>query len=208
MMTQNHPAQTTTVVKTLGAIACVLIIAGCNAPVVPPVASPQMEILEEDQGWVQVRVTGVSSSGYELWWGDVDSAYGVSSVFARETLYEHFYQAVLGPRSGEQTPTWYEISLRDPSGQIVAQQSIKIGYVDCHLSLVRVEGRSVTVRYWGRFGIQYSISWGDHQADHVIVSTQNASGLASHAYADAGTYTLGMEEIWAPTQTFFSVTVD
>lgn len=180
---------------------------GCTLPEDAPEV-PELELLAEDQGWVQVRITGVSSVGYELHWGDVDSSYGTSNVVPGEELYEHFYQAVEGSQSGEQIPTEYEITLVDDEGHVVAWELILVESVDCHLSLVSVEGRQITVRYWGRFGIQYSVSWGDGRADHVIVSTQSASGLLTHTYDEAGTYTLGMEEIWAPSQPFFAVTVE
>ena len=133
---------------------------------------------------------------------------GISDVLPWDELYEHFYQAVEGPRSGEQIPTQYEITLTDKEGCTVAQESIWITSVNCHLALVKLEGRTVTVKYWGRFGIEYSIAWGDHYADHVMVSTQSGSGLISHTYDAAGTYYLGMEEIWAPSRTFFTITVE
>ncbi len=98
--------------------------------------------------------------------------------------------------------------LLDEEGHIVAQESIWIVSVVCHLELVALEGHQVTVEYWGRFGIEYSISWGDQFADHVMVSTQSGGGIASHTYAAPGTYSLGMEEIWAPSQIFFSITVE
>jgi len=194
--------------KIVCTIFLLLILAGCTAPVVTPPVVPQLEIVEEDQGWVQVRITGISSLGYRLQWGDVGTSYGVSDVFPSVELYEHFYQAVEGPRSGEQIPAQYEIKLTDEEGGTVAQEYIWIESVVCHLSLVKLEGRLVTVEYWGRFGIEYSISWGDHHADHVMVSTQTASGLMSHTYGAAGTYSLGMEEIWAPLQAFFTITVE
>ncbi len=194
--------------KTVGIILISLILAGCTMPAVIPPAAPKLESVEEDQGWVQVRITGIPSLGYRLHWGDVDTCYGISDVFPWEERYEHFYQAVEGPRSGEQIPAQYEITLTDEEGHAVAQESIRIGSVDCHLSLVRLEGRRVTVKYWGRLGIEYSISWGDHHADHVTVSSQTGSGLMSHTYGVAGTYSLGMEEIWAPSRTFFTIMVE
>lgn len=194
--------------RIVGLILMLLMLAGCTAPVITPLVVPQLEIVEEDQGWVQVRVTGIPSTGYEILWGDVDGSYGISDVVPWEELYVHFYQAVEGERSGEQIPTQYEITLIDEDGHVVAQESIAIAAVDCHLELIAIDGREVNVEYWGRFGIEYSISWGDHYADHVMVSTQSGGGTASHTYAAAGTYFLGMEEIWASIQIFFTITVD
>ena len=194
--------------KTVGVICILLLLAGCNVPEVSPPTAPGLEIVGADQGWVQVRITDVPSLGYELQWGDVGTSYGVSVVIPSNELYEHFYQAVEGVASGEQIPTQYEITLTNDESQTVAQESILIESVDCHLSLVSLNSRQATVRYWGRFGIEYSISWGDSHADHLMVSTQSATGLVSHTYAAAGTYSLGMEEIWAPRQTFFTVTVE
>jgi hypothetical protein len=195
--------------RRVAAILLLLVLAGCAAPVVvtPPTA-PQLEILEEDQGWVKVRVTGIPSTGYRILWGDDSTAYGVTDVTIWDEEYEHFYQAVEGERSGEQTPTEYEITLTDADGHVVAQESILIAASVCHLELVSTDDREVTVEYWGRFGIEYSISWGDRFADHVMVSTQSGRGSATHTYSAAGTYTLGMEEIWAPTQPFFTITVE
>lgn len=194
--------------RIVGIIFVLLILAGCTTQVVIPSVVPQLEIVEEDQGWIQVRVTGIPSTGYRLWWGDGDTSYGVSDVAPWEELYVHFYQAVEGGSIGEQIPTRYEITLSDPEGHVVAQKSIRVASVVCHLELVTLEGQQVTVEYWGRFGIEYSISWGDHYADHVMVSTQSGGGTASHTYAAAGTYSLGMEEIWAPSQIFFTITIE
>ena len=194
--------------KVVPTILLLLILAGCTGTIIAPLTVPQLEILEEDQGWIQVRVTGVPSSGYQILWGDADTAYGISSIAVSEEHYEHFYQAIFGARSGEQMPTQYTISLIDGDGLIVDQISILVALSDCHLELVSLEGRQVTVKYWGRFGIDYSVSWGDQFADHVMINMQTATGLISHTYASAGMYTLGMEEIWSPRQTFFTITVE
>ena len=194
--------------RIVAGILVLLMLAGCTAPIVTPLIVPQLEIVEEDQGWVQVRITGIPSTGYTLRWGDVDGAYGISDVVPWEEFYVHFYQAVEGERIGEQIPTQYEIILTDEQANVVAQESIMIAAAVCHIELVEIDGRQVTVEYWGRFGIEYSISWGDQYADHVMVSTQSGGGTASHTYAAAGTYALGMEEIWAPSQIFFTITVE
>jgi len=194
--------------RVLGLLLVLLLLAGCTTPVVVPPVLIQLEIVEEDQGWVQVRVTGIPEAGYRLLWGDVDTSYGITDLVPWEELYVHFYQAVEGATSGSQIPTEYEITVVDDEGHVVAQASILVVAVVCHLELVGVQGRTVTVEYWGRFGIEYSISWGDSFADHVHVSTQSASGTAQHTYGAAGTYSLGMEEIWAPRQVFFSVTIE
>jgi len=194
--------------RVIGLIAALVLLAGCTAPIVTPPVVVQMEIVEEDQGWVQVRVTGVPSAGYKILWGDVDTSYGITDVVPWEELYEHFYQAVEGQAIGQQIPTEYGITLVDATGHVVDQDSILIVAAVCHLELVSLNGREVTVEYWGRFGIEYSISWGDRFADHVMVSTQSGGGTATHTYAAPGTYSLGMEEIWAPTQIFFTITVE
>lgn len=195
--------------KSIPVILTLLILAGCTGTIIaPPLTAPQLEMLEEDQGWIQVRVTGIPSTGYRILWGDDDTSYGISNVLPQEENYEHFYQAVFGERSGEQIPTQYDISLADEEGQIIDQTSIVVALSDCYLELVSLQGQQVTVRYWGRFGIDYSISWGDHFADHVMVNMQSASGYVSHTYASEGMYTLGMEEIWSPRQTFFTITVE
>jgi len=195
-------------IRVVPAIVLLLVLAGCAAPIIlPPSATLQMEIIEENLGWVQVRVAGVPTTGYRILWGDTDTVYGVSAVGPQDGLYEHFYQAVEGERSGEQIPTGYQISLVDQQGNIADQKSIWIAAVVCHLELVSLEGREITVEYWGRFGIDYSISWGDKFADHVVVSTQRSNGIASHTYAAPGTYSLGMEEIWAPRRIFFTTIV-
>ncbi|MCK5828421.1 hypothetical protein KAH43_07860 [Candidatus Bipolaricaulota bacterium] len=191
-----------------GLVLAVILLAGCMAPGIIPSVTVQLEIVEEDQGWVQVRVTGIESSGYVIHWGDADAPYGVTSIALWEELYEHFYQAVLGETSGQQVPTTYQITVVDSEGIVVAQQAILIAAVVCHLELISLNGREVSVEYWGRFGIEYSISWGDRFADHVMVSTQSSRGTASHTYAAPGTYSLGMEEIWAPTQIFFTIEVE
>lgn len=186
----------------------VLLAAGCTDSVVTPPVEPALEVIEEDQGWVRVEVTGVAKLGYEIHWGDVDTAYGVSLVLAEEETYYHFYQAEEGPSSGEQIPRDYDIVLIDDEGHEVDQESVHVESVDCYLALMEKEGRDITVRYWGRFGIDYSISWGDGQAHHLKIDMQLGTGLLTHEYDEAGTYTLGMEEIWAPAQPFFTVNIE
>jgi len=191
-----------------GWVLALLLLAGCASPpdIAPPVEA-ELQVVGEDQGWVRVQVTGIPSLGYRILWGDVDTSYGVTDVAPWEDTYEHFYQAVEGERSGEQIPTEYRITLVDVEDHVVAEATALVSAAVCHLELVGIEGRTVTVEYWGRFGIEYSISWGDHFADHVAVTTQKAHGTVTHTYAAAGTYSLGMEEIWAPRQVFFIITI-
>ncbi len=193
----------------LGILAMLFLLVGCEpTPITaPPTPAPSIALIEENHGWVQVRVTGVPFTGYRLHWGDVSTSYGISAVFPDEPTYEHFYQAVDGETSGGQIPTTYTIQLTDPQGRVVAQHPVLVHRVDCYLSLVSLEGRTATVRYWGRFGIQYSVSWGDGYAEHIIVDFQTGSGTLSHTYDRAGLYPLGMEEIWSPTRIFFTLTV-
>lgn len=189
-----------------------LPIVGCTLwtpdPPPIPIVEPQIEVVTEDHGWVQVRVTGVPSTGYRLHWGDLRPPYDVSEVQPSVDTYEHFYQAVEGETSGGQVPMTYTISLTDPHGRIVTESSVRVHRVDCYLALDSIEGRTVTVRYWGRHGIQYSISWGDSYAEHIIVDFQTGSGTLTHTYTQAGEYRLGMEEIWSPTRIFLTLTVE
>jgi len=196
--------------STLLLAVLVLAFAGCTMPnVAPPALTGQLDLGQEDHGWVQVRVTGVTESGYAIWWGDdMDTSYGQSLVNTWDEFYAHFYQPVPGGASGEQVPTKYLITLRDPEGGVTSQLTVQVTTSNCYLELIAVDGREVLVQYWGRFGIQYSIAWGDGSASHVIVSVQSGKGTARHAYLRAGTYILGMEEIWAPREEFFSVAID
>jgi len=190
-------------------VVCALVgLAGCTAPIVSPPAAPSLGILGEDQGWVEVAVTGVPSAGYRILWGDAEAPYGVTDIAAGEGIYGHFYQAVEGGRSGEQIPTQYEISLTDEAGQVADRDTVLVAASVCHLELVSLGGRTATVAYWGRFGIEYSISWGDRFAEHVRISAKSGEGTATHTYAASGSYALGMEEIWAPPRTFFTITVE
>lgn len=194
--------------KALAALFTALILAGCTAPILPPPTSPSLEVLSEDQGWVEVTVTGVPLAGYRILWGDVAAPYGITDVVDGQEVYGHFYQAVEGGRSGEQIPTQYEITLTDEAGQALDQGSVWVPASVCHLELVILDGRTATVAYWGRFGIEYSISWGDRFAEHVRITTQSGERTTTHTYAASGSYSLGMEEIWAPPQTFFTITVE
>ena len=198
--------------RTLKASIVVLLLviaAGCTTPEIVPSLNPQIELVDEDQGWVQVRVRDVSETGCRIYWGDDDAtSYGVSTVAPWQAEYAHFYQAVFGEKSGEQIPTEYPITLMDGEGTVIDQTSVVVGTSNCHVELVDIRDREVRLQYWGRFGIEYSISWGDHFADHVMVSTQSASGYATHTYVAPGTYTVGMEEIWAPRQTFLTIEVE
>lgn len=191
--------------------ALLLMLAGCTIQDATPMPTKvgHLELIQEDRGWVQVRVTGVTEPGFTIWWGDdMATSYGQSSVNSWEELYAHFYQPVPGGASGEQIPTEYQIILRDPVGSPVAQQAVQITTSNCYLELIAINGGEVLVQYWGRFGIQYSISWGDGFADHVIASVQSGKGIASHTYSQLGSYILGMEEIWAPREEFFTLTID
>ncbi len=189
-----------------------LPLAGCTLWVVtpeePPVVDPGLEIIKVDHGWVQVRVTDIPEAGHMLHWGDTSAPYGVSEVAPSKLYYAHFYQAVDGETSGGQTPTVYTITLTNPEGQTVAQDTVLIHRVDCYLALVSLEERTVTVQYWGRFGIDYSVSWGDGYAEHISADFITGSGTLTHTYAEPGTYALGMEEIWSPTRIFFTITVE
>ena len=192
------------------AILALLLLTACTttpdgSP--PPTVNVTLSLVEEDKGWVQVSVEGVSSIGYRLLWGDTAESYGITEVLPGQTLYEHFYQAVEGETSGEQIPTTYVIQLVDGGSRVVASVNVLVVTSNCHLELVSLEGRTVTVKFWGRFGIEYSLSWGDRFADHVHVDMTTATGEATHTYSSPGTYSLGMEEIWAPSQIFFQITV-
>jgi hypothetical protein len=196
--------------KATGIILMVLLLlAGCaDLPPDIPAPTAQLEIVDEDHGWVQVRVTGIPSHGYKLHWGDVETVYGVTNVIPSKELYEHFYQPVSAETSGGQLPMSYAIALTDDQGQVLAEESVLVQRSDCYLALVSLSGRVATVQYWGRFGIEYSVSWGDGSADHLMVNFRTGSGVLTHTYASAGVYALGMEEIWSPTRLFFTLVVE
>jgi len=193
------------------AISALLLLSACTTTPggggTPPTTSITLTLVEEDKGWVQVSVDGVTSTGYRIQWGDTGASYGRTDVLPGQTIYEHFYQAVEGATSGEQIPTTYGITLVDAQGWVVASINVLVVTSNCHLELVSLDGRTVTVKFWGRFGIEYSLSWGDRFADHVRVDMVTATGTAEHTYTSPGTYALGMEEIWAPSQIFFEITV-
>ena len=195
--------------KRLAWLLLLVFLVGCTVPDPSPEIAPiGLEVVDDNQGWVKVRVTGISETGYEIHWGDADPSYGVDSLAPWDDEYTHFYQPIDGEVSGSQTPTTYTITVRDSKGTIRAMESIYVAASVCHLELISLIGREITVEYWGCFGIEYSISWGDRFADHVMVSTQSGRGTATHTYAAPGTYSLGMEEIWAPPQIFFTIAVD
>jgi len=185
--------------KRVSAVLMVLLLSltGCMLwDTNPPAPSPTLTLLEEDAGWVEVSVLDVSSPGYFLHWGDVDTVYGESEVTVGQDDYEHFYQ----------NPAQYTISLTDSEDTVVADVEVTVSAVDCHVSLVSVEDREILVRYFGRIGVDYSVSWGDGYAHQVTVET--GTGLATHTYGAAGTYYVGMAEIWAPMRTHVSVTIE
>jgi len=63
-----------------------IALAGCTV-LDWTVVVASLQIVAEDQGWVQVRITSISSAGCELGWGDEDSACGVSNVAPGDELY-------------------------------------------------------------------------------------------------------------------------
>lgn len=175
----------------------VVFLAGCRVTdVEPPIPSPTVSLVEEDAGWVKVNVSDVPSEGYVLHWGDVESAYGESAVFPWQGSYEHFYQS-----AGQHT-----ILLSDGEGNVIAEAEVTVSAVDCHVSLVSLENRTILVRYFGRDGVDYSVSWGDGYSEHVVV--YRATSLLVHTYGAPGTYYVGMAEIWAPMRSYFSVAVE
>ncbi len=174
----------------LGLIGCAL------DTITPPSVAPTVKIIQENTGWVQVEVSGVTTPGYKLQWGDVGTASGFSDVLPYQESYEHAYQE----------PGQYTITLKDENNAIIDQVTALVSSLDCHVSLVEVEGRSIVVRYFGRYGIDYSIVWGDRHA--TSITTMSGTGLLSHTYKAAGTYAVSMGELWAPSRSFFTVTVE
>ena len=177
-------------------ILLLLFLTGCGQYVLPPPVPPAISLIVEDAGWVKVTVSRIPSPGYVLQWGDVATTYGTSLVTVGEGDYEHFYQEI----------GTYTISLVDGEADVVAEIEVTISSVDCRVSPVSVEGRTMTVRYFGRDGISYIISWGDGYSSHVCV--ENATDLLPHTYNAAGTYSVGMSEIWAPMRTHFSIEIE
>jgi len=193
------------------AISALLLLSACTETPgdggTPPSDNVTLSLVEEDHGWVQVQIGGVTATGYRLLWGDVGTSYGITDVLPGQELYVHFYQANEGEASGEQIPTQYGIQLVNSQGIPVATLSVYVAVSDCYLQLVSLDQRTATVQYWGRFGIEYSISWGDRFADHVQVDLNTGSGFATHTYGAPGSYSLGMEEIWGQSRIFFEITV-
>ena len=186
-------------IKCVGATLPLILffLSGCTAmDPVPPVPSPTLTLVVEDAGWVKITVSDIPSPGYVLQWGDVATAYGTSGVAVGGGDYEHFYQEV----------GTYTISLVDSAANVVAGIEVTTSSVDCRVSPVSVEGRMMTVCYFGRDGISYIISWGDGHSSHVCV--QNGPHLLTHTYETAGTYYVGMSENWAPMRTHFSVDIE
>ncbi len=182
----------------IGVLSLMLFgLIGCTMETVTlPVVVPRLIFVQENTGWIQVEVRGVTAFGYKLQWGDVGTASGFSDVLPYQVSYEHAYQ-----ESGE-----YTILLKDEQNAIVDEITVLASPLDCHVSLVEVEGRSIVVRYFGRYGIDYSIVWGDRHA--TSITTMSGTGLLSHTYKAAGTYTVSMGEVWAPSRGFFTVTIE
>ena len=186
-------------IKCVGATLLLILffLSGCTAmDPVPPVPSPTLTLVVEDAGWVKVTVSDVPSLGYVLHWGDVTTEYGKSEVAVGQGDYEHFYQEIGA----------YTLSLVEGEANVVAEIEVTISSVDCRVSPVSVDGRTMTVRYFGRDGISYIISWGDGHSSHLCV--QNGTGLLTHTYEAAGTYSVGMSEIWAPMRTHFAIEIE
>ena len=186
-------------IKRVGATLPLILffLSGCTTlDPAPPAPSPTLTLIAEDAGWVKVSISDIPSPGYVLQWGDVATVYGRSEVIVSQDDYEHFYQA----------PGQYTISLVDREDTVVASVGVTVSMVDCHVSLVSVENRTITARYFGRNGISYIVSWGDSYSSHVGV--ENGTGLLTHIYEAPGTYYVGMAEIWAPQQPQFSVTIE
>jgi len=116
-------------------------------------------------------------------WGDeVDQP---TAVLPWRTDYEYFYHV----------PGTYTIKVAADAA-IADRLDVTIAFVDCRVSFVRTSGRTLTCRYWGRYGIEYAISWGDGTGEHVIAMT--GTGVLTHTYDAPGAYLISMGEIWAP----------
>jgi hypothetical protein len=154
---------------------------------------PSVELIEEVTGWVQVRVTGPLGASAQLVWDDEPG--GPTTVTPGHELYEHFYD-----EAGE-----YTIDLV-VNGSVVDSEIVTIDVSDCHAVLLDVEGLTVTIRYWARFGVDYRIIWGDGTASSVIGSHDPEQ--KSHTYAQPGTYTIRMGGTWTPGQPKIEVAVE
>ena len=171
-----------------------LVLAGCVAPIdPPPVAQPTLEVVAESTGWVQVRADAAGVAAAYIVWDEPSTETTVVSPTAE--LYEHFYSQV-GPHT---------IRLL-ADGAEVARQTVDVAVVDCHAVLVRVDGRTVTCRAYARFGVDYSLVWGDGFAEGITAAV--SATLVSHTYEEAGTYAVRMGETWAPARPMFIVTVE
>lgn len=178
----------------IGALILILLgLTGCNGPVPPP-SVPTMEFIEESRGWVQVRVSGVASLDYRLHWGDGGLPV---TVFPDQELYEHFYQE----------PGQYTIRLKHVNDVIVGQTMAYVRVSDCHISLVALEGGTITIRYFGRAGVDYIISWGDGHGVPLTIPPLG-TGLLTHTYDAPGTFAIKMGEVWAPPRVFLTVTIE
>jgi len=185
------------------AVVCLLLAAlflgGCwQCPIDPdpdPIPQPPaaIELADESTGWAQVRVTGPLGSGAQIAWGDDPEAR--TTVTPGLELYEHFYH-----EKGE-----YTVDLI-VEGTVVATTTVAIDVSDCHALLLDTDGLAVTIRYWGRYGVDYRIVWGDGTATSFIGSFDPEQ--TSHTYAQPGTYTIRMGGTWAPAQPKIEVTVE
>jgi len=183
------------------AVVCLLLAAlflggcwQCPFPDPDPVPEPAaIELAEESTGWVQVRIAGSLRSGAQIAWGDDPDAR--TTVTPGFELYEHFYH-----ENGE-----YTVDLI-VEGTVVATTTVTIDVSDCHAVLLDIDGLEVMIRYWGRYGVDYRIVWGDGTATSFIGSFDPEQ--TSHTYAQPGTYTIRMGGTWAPAQPKIEVTVE
>jgi hypothetical protein len=138
-------------------------------------------------------VTGSLGSSAHLAWGDDPDALTV--VAPGFELYDHFYH-----EAGE-----YTVRLL-VEGLEAASATVTIEVSDCHAILLETEDRTVTIRVWGRFGVDYRVIWGDGTSHPFIGSY--APEQMSHTYALPGTYTIRMGGTWAPAQPKIEVTIE
>lgn len=189
----------------IGLLALMVMgLTGCAARnLQPPLPDPTLELYQETEGWVEVRVSGITAPGYRIHWGEKRAHPGYSDVLLDQEIYGHFYQE----------PGQYTITLIDKHNRIITVDqapvmvTVTVRAVNCHLALIAVEGRTITVRYFGRAGVSYSISWGDGHGASIIAS-YTGTGILTHTYNAPGTYAVGMAEIWAPLGIFFEVEIE
>jgi hypothetical protein len=179
-------------------LAALIVVLGCTNPAIVSdrTAGDGDGILSLDgsiYGWITIYV-GASSG--RIHWGDSFEAGSYSDV-TTPGRYSHYFDRV----------GVYSVRLMEGEAALAAL-SVPVPMIRGHVEKVSVHGLAVTVRHYGVAEVTYWIEWGDGGATAISSREYYTSGSErTHAYANPGTYIVGIRSYQQTQVDCFTVTI-